>query len=131
MNKILSLLLIVIIAATPLLADDAYEQLLPEEYNEDEFHPFLRDLRRAEVILVGSYPFSIFFTKIGMDMFDYASSGFDRAKAPAIFGGTAREARTSDETAKLLLSALYVSIGITVADFIIGKIKDKKANADK
>ncbi len=110
---------------------DEYKELIPEEYKEDEFHPVLRDIRRAEVILAGSYPFAIFFTKLGIGMYDYASSGFDSDNAPSVFGGKEKAARTSEETGQLLLYALCVSAAITSADYIIGKIKEKKELENK
>lgn len=105
--------------------DDDYEDLVPEEYGEDEFHPILRDIRRAEVILIGSFPFTVLFSSLGFELYDYASSGFDSASAP--FSG-AEGVRSGDETKKILLTALCISAAITITDFIIGKVKAKKAN---
>jgi len=130
LKKILIFLLISTVLL-PAHSTDEYTDLIPEEYEDSEFHPALRDIRRAEVILVGSYPFAILFTKLYFDFYDYASSGFSRSESPSLFGGSENEARTSDETGKLLLSALFVSAAVAAADFFIGKIKAEKENADK
>lgn len=108
--------------------DEDYENRLPEKYEEDEFHPILRDLRRAEVILIGSYPLAVLVSMISLDLYDYAASGFDSALAP--FSGQG-SARTVDDTKRILLTALCISAAVTITDFIIGKVKAKKANEKK
>ncbi|MDX9799892.1 MAG: hypothetical protein RBT69_01000 [Spirochaetia bacterium] len=134
MKMIFPLLLILLtfsFPVSPVSADESYSELVPEEYKDEEFSPFLRDLRRAEVIFIGSYPFAVVFTKIGSGIFDYASSGFARSKAPALFGGAEKGTSSSDETKRILISSLYVSLSITAADFIIGKIKKQVKNENK
>ena len=123
----LSLLLILTLSQFIYSEDDPYSDLLPEEYSDDEFSDGWKKLRRAEVIFIGSYPFSLLFTKIGYDFADYAGSGFSRSKAPAIFGGSEQEGYTDDETRQILVTALYVSAAFALTDFIIGEIKQKKA----
>ena len=130
LKKILIILLISTVLL-PVYSADEYTELIPEEYEESEFHPVLRDIRRAEVILVGSYPFAVLFTRLYIDFYNYASSGFSRSESPSLFGGSENTARTSDETGKLLLSALFVSAAVSAADFFIGRIKAEKNNADK
>ena len=107
--------------------DDPYTDLIPEEYSDDEFSEGWKKIRRAEVIFIGSYPFSLLFTKIGYDFADYAGSGFSRSKAPAIFGGSEQEGYTDNETKQILVTALYVSAAFALTDYIIGEIKHRKA----
>ena len=125
-KSIISLFLILFITSN-IFSTDEYEELLPEPYTEGEFSESMHKLRRAEIIFAGSYPFSLLFTKIGFDFADYASSGFSSSKAPAIFGGEAQDSPSNDETKKILITALYVSAAFTLADYLIGEIKGKKA----
>ncbi len=67
------------------------------------------------------------FTKLGYDFADYASSGFQVSKAPAIFGGESKGSPSNDETKKILITALYVSAAFTLTDYIIGEIKRKES----
>ena len=133
MKKIAVVVLFFFINSLIYSADDDYKDLIPEEYGKDEFIQPLKDLRRAEVILIGSYPFSVLFAKLGMDFYDYASSGFNSRKAPSMFGGAVDAEGSSSNVEKVLLTALYISISITVLDFIIGKVKSKgkKKSANK
>ena len=111
-----------------------YEDLKPEEYNKEDFPQVLRDIRRAEIILVGSYPFSVFFSKLGLDIYDYAASGFDSKSAPSLLGGAGEPDKSSSDVERVLITALCISAGVTILDFIIGKIKKskgKKKSANK
>ncbi len=126
MKKIL-ILIFLLFSVSELFSDDDYADLLPEEYKEDEFPEYLRKIRRAEVIFVGSYPFSLLFTKIGFDLSSYIGSGFERSYAPQIFGGSIKEDPGNAETKKILLTSLYVSGAFAVIDYVIGEIKEKKA----
>jgi len=133
MRKIAVVILFCFINSLIFSADNNYDDLIPEEYNKDEFFQVLRDIRRAEIILVGSYPLSVFFSKLGLDFYDYAKSGFDSRNAPSILGGARDAEKSSSDVEKVLITALCVSAGVVVLDFIIGKIKakGKKKNANK
>lgn len=49
----------------------------PEPYSKDEFHPVLKDLRRAEIITLGAIPFVTFNVTLGYSFGKYASHNFD------------------------------------------------------
>ena len=128
MKKILISVLLFISAASLIYCeDDPYTDLIPEEYSDDEFSDAWKKIRRAEIIFFGSYPFSLLFTKMSYDFAEYAGSGFSRSNAPAIFGGTEKEGYSNDETKQILVTALYVSAAFVITDYILGEIKEKKA----
>ena len=54
----------------------------PEEYREEEFSRGLKALRRGEIIMLGSLPFSLFFTFEVFDLYRYAANDFDPAYSP-------------------------------------------------
>ena len=101
----------------------------PQEYTEDEFSPFLRDLRRGEIIMLGSFPLTLFLTLEAFDVYRYVVNRGEpdsyrykfwpiRSPDPAPY--------SSDEIAGMVFTALSASALIALADFIIGKIKQKR-----
>ncbi len=112
--------------------DNVYPDLLPEPYDPDEYPAWTKKLRRATVVFVGSYPLSVFFTKLGIDLYDWGYHGFSSEYSPAILGGGGDKSRkmTTGEIKRVTLAALAVSGCVTLADFIIQEIKEnKKAKA--
>lgn len=112
--------------------DNVYPDLLPEPYDPDEYPAWTKKLRRATVVFVGSYPLSVFFTKLGMDLYTWGYHDFKSEYSPAILGGGGDKSRkmTTNEIKRVTLAALAVSGVVTLADFIIQEIKEnKKAKA--
>ncbi|MCL2294828.1 MAG: hypothetical protein FWC36_08200 [Spirochaetes bacterium] len=123
MKKIAAVVLFFFVAFPAFSGGDIFRDLIPEEYSADEFPQFLRDIRRATIILTGSYPFTILFARIGMDGYDFVSSGFDSRYAPPMFGGAHDVQRSSSNIERVLLTALCLSAGVALLDFIIGRSK--------
>ena len=112
--------------------EDVYPDLLPEPYDPDEYPDWTKKVRRATVVFVGSYPLSVFFTKLGIDLYDWGYHNFSSEYSPAILGGGGDKSRkmTTSEIKRVTLAALAVSGCVTLADFIIQEIKEnKKAKA--
>ena len=114
--------------------EDVYPDLLPEPYDPDEYPAWTKKTRRFVVVFVGSYPLSVFFTKLGMDLYDWGYHDFSSEYSPAILGGGGDKSRkmTTKEIKKVTIAALAVSGYVAVADFIIQEIKEnKRAKAAK
>ncbi len=144
MRKILALLLILMLSLPASLfgadstsskdndknneLDNVYPDLLPEPYDPDEYPAWTKKLRRATVVFVGSYPLSVFFTKLGMDFYDWGYHNFSSEYSPSILGGGGDKSRkmTTSEIKRVTLAALAVSGCVTLADFIIQEIKENK-----
>ncbi|MCQ2604010.1 MAG: hypothetical protein MJ215_03090 [Spirochaetia bacterium] len=134
MKKILAVLLLLLISLSCFADEDTaaetdiYPDLLPEPYDASEYPEWTIKARRAAVVFVGSYPLSVFFTKLGKDFYDYAAHNFDSEHSPAILGGGGSSSRSVSkrEIKEVTLAALAVSGAVTVADFIIQQIKEKK-----
>lgn len=109
-------------------ADDngASEALEPEPYDESEFPPWTRKIRRGEIILIGSFPFTMFFTNLGAQIYKYATSEPDSEFTPSIFGGVQQSDFTDDEKIAVLVTAVSISAAIALTDFIIGEIIEKR-----
>ena len=99
----------------------AEEEHVPAPYAPDEFPAWANDLRRAEIVFFGSLPFTLFFTFEAYDIGHYIASGFDPLETPWPFraGSEIGAGYTPAEKGWLIASALAVSLGVAVADFLI------------
>ena len=82
----------------------------------------MKDLWRAEVILVGSFPITLFLTLESYDLYRYFNNGLNPAYAPWPFntGGAAQPVgRRSRRGSSCLPSRL--SLTVAVIDFLIGR----------
>jgi len=98
------------------------QERTPEPYTEEEFPLWARDLWRAEVIFVGSLPFSLFLTFEIFDTYRYFVNDQVQSYAPWPFRQGEPPAYTKEETTWLAVSALGVSLAVCVADFLLGRL---------
>lgn len=124
------LVMIVISLAVPLWAQQGVEQSSePEEYAEDEFSPFLRNLRRGEIVMLGSFPLTLFLTLEGFDIYRFAVNRGEpdsykyafwpyRSPDPAPY--------SSREVTGIIVTALSASLLIAITDYIIGRARQKR-----
>jgi hypothetical protein len=103
------------------------ETHVPAPYEEEEFPGWLRDLRRAEVILFGSFPFTLFFTFETYDTYRFFANGMDPSFTPWPMRPGSAQVYTDDEKKKVALTAVSLSLLIAVTDFIIGRIHERAA----
>lgn len=99
----------------------------PEEYTEEEFSPVLRDLRRAEIILLGSFPITLFLSLEVYDTYRYIKYEGDYQYAPWPFRPPNAAGYTSGENIGILLSAASVSLLIAATDYMIGRSREKRS----
>jgi hypothetical protein len=126
----LVLLIVLILPAGTLWAEQGEDQSTEaEEYGEDEFSPFLRNLRRGEIIMLGSFPLTLFLTLEGFDIYRFAVNRREpdayryafwpyRSPDPAPYG--------SREVTGIIVTALSASLLIAVTDYLIGRAKQKR-----
>lgn len=98
----------------------------PEEYNEQEFSPFLRDLRRAEIVMLGTFPVTLFLSLETYDIYRYAASGGATEYAPWPFRPPGAVGYTQKENLGVFLAAVSTSVLIAAADYIIVRLKRKR-----
>ncbi len=99
---------------------------VPEEYSFEEFPQWLRDVRRYEVIAVGSFPVAFFATSLIYDYSVFGMHNFD----PAYSAGTQR---SNHDIAIIAGTAAGVSLLIATTDIIIELVqrnKRKKAHEE-
>lgn len=98
-----------------------------EEYRPDEFTPWLRDWRRGEVILFGSFPISLFLCFEVYDLYRFLANDYQVQYAPWPLRPANAALYTSGEKAGLLLSAVSISILVATADYLIGRAHERRA----
>ena len=98
----------------------------PEEYSEQEFSPFLRDLRRAEIIMLGTFPVTLFLSLEAFDIYRFAASGGAPEYAPWPFRPPGAVGYTEKENLGVFLAAVSTSVLIAAADYIVGRVKAKR-----
>jgi hypothetical protein len=99
----------------------------PAPYTDDEFPKWARDLRRAEIIFVGSIPFTLFFTFEGYDTYRYVSNGLDPLYAPWPFRPGSAQLYSDQEKIGLVATSLSLSLLVATADWIIGRLHERAA----
>ncbi|MCR4579685.1 MAG: hypothetical protein K5681_04990 [Treponema sp.] len=117
-NKIIALILFSLIfnLASPLFAADT----TAAPYEDDEFPVFLQDLRRFEIITLGAMPFVTLDTSLAYSSYRYVKNDFSSDYVPSLFGSSSFD---SDEQIGIVLTALGISVGIGITDYIIRLIK--------
>jgi len=124
-------------AAPVLFAEDAAstedaENDDPVPYEEEEFPSWVTGLRRAEIILFGSYPITLLAAQLVYGLVRFGINGFAVEYAPQPFAGGSAVAYTQDEIIGMALSAAGVSLVIAFVDNIVFKKQmEKKALKNK
>jgi hypothetical protein len=90
---------------------------------------WLKDLRRAEIVAFGSFPFAIFVSSFGVDTYRFFTNDGDMLFAPWPFnlGGVAE--KTQDELKTTITVAVGLSLAVSVLDFLIVSNK-RRARAE-
>ena len=96
----------------------------PKAYSSDEFPQVLKDLRRFEIITLGSMPFVTMDTAIIFNGIKFATG-----KAQT-FNPLATADYTPEEMKTVILTSLCISAGIGITDFVIQIIKRNKKSRD-
>jgi hypothetical protein len=99
----------------------------PEEYEKEEFSPFLKALRRGEIILFGSFPITLFLTFEVYDLGRFFANDRRMEYAPWPVRPPNAEPYTTEETIGVLVTAVSLSLALAVADYLIGRIVAKRA----
>ncbi|NOY09394.1 MAG: hypothetical protein GXP33_11200 [Spirochaetes bacterium] len=102
------------------------KEVTPSPYEKNEFPVWMHDLRRGEIILIGSFPLSMFFSYEFYDFYRYFSNNLDPSYRPWPFRTYDAVPYNSMEKVGIVLSALSVSFVVAVTDYLIGRIFKKK-----
>ena len=89
------------------------------------FPLWARDLRRAEIIAFGSFPFSYFISNFGFDTYRWANNSWDRRYAPWPIASSGNIEQTQSEKLMTLGIAAGGAILIAIVDHGIMRHKRK------
>ena len=94
---------------------------------------WVRDVRRAEIVAFGSFPFAMFLSSFLIDMYrwqrengmDFSDEGRRYAPWPLKSSGgqTGTYGMTSDEAGQIIALAAGIAITVAIADHIIVRVK--------
>lgn len=101
----------------------------PEPYAPEEFPRWARDLRRGEIIALGSFPLVLLLSNISYDVVRFGRESLRAGEwnytyAPWFFGPPDKPPLTEDERVGVILTAAGISVSVAIVDFIIGRIRD-------
>ena len=121
-RRLAILVSLVLLASMPLAA--AEPTVTIEPYTKDEFPGWLQDLRRAEIVSLGSLPFVTMGVTLGYSLYRYFSHGMDSNYFPNPFAKSSSAARlTTDEQLGILFTSLGVAAAVGITDFTISSIQ--------
>lgn len=132
MKRGIAIALLLIIPALWCFSDDTTTPVA-EPYGKEEFPAWISDIRRAEIISFGIFPFATFFTSTYYGYYRYfqhdQASGYE--PWPLTNSETAI-ALTEDEQMQIVLVSAAVSVGGAIIDYgvrtVIRLIRESQAN---
>jgi hypothetical protein len=87
---------------------------------------WVKDLRRAEIVAFGAFPFAMFATTFTIDTYRLASHDWDMLYAPWPFKPAGAIVMTQDELKNTITIAVGLSLAISIADYLIVRHKRHK-----
>jgi len=119
-NKLSALFLILIFsfANLPVFGDSVQ----PDPYEDNEFPQWAKDLRRTEIITLGSVPFTTLLVSLGYGTYMTYTKQLDKFPSPFKMS-----VYTEDQQKQIFLISLSISAGIGLTDFTYNFIKHSSA----
>lgn len=112
---------IFLLLSVPVFADNkSSASTTPKPYDTEEFPQALKDLRRFEIITLGSIPFVMLDATLVYSGYQYLSGNSSEFN---FLGGTTYDLQ---ETKKIILTSLGISVGIGLTDYIVQVVKRSK-----
>jgi hypothetical protein len=119
-------MLLVFLLLVPCLQTAAQAGTGPSHFDMTGFPQWSKDLRRGEIVALGSFPFAYFFTTFFYDTYLCASHQWDSYYAPWPAKPSAAYEYKQSEHWKTLGVAAGVSVSIALADYFIVRHKRNK-----
>jgi hypothetical protein len=98
------------------------------QFDTSGFPGWARDLRRAEIVAFGSFPFTFLFANLGVNIYRTASHNWDSRyyAGPMNMNSPDSVEMTQDELVLVMSVAAAGSVVISLADYFIVKYKQHK-----
>jgi hypothetical protein len=94
---------------------------------KDELPQWVRDLRRADIITFGSFPFTFFLAGIIVDTYRASQHGWDTRYGPWPVNMGGSVSRTTGEHLATISVAAGGAVLVATADYIIQRVKRERA----
>jgi hypothetical protein len=117
-RRALCTVILVILVCSPGFTQNQPVTVTIEPYTREEFPQWARDLRRTEIVTLGSLPFVTLSVTLGYGIIRWAGGG----AFPNPFAKSA-DNLTSDEQLEVLLISLGTSVALGLADLTINLIR--------
>ena len=96
-----------------------------DEYREGKAQPsWLKNLRRSEIVTLGSLPFTTLSVSLGYSLFKGFGNGFSNGIPNPL--AKDKNGFSTDEQLGIFFTSLGISLLIGVTDYIVSSVKDKK-----
>jgi hypothetical protein len=128
-RKPLATLALIMLCASPVHSQST-TALTPDQ-PKPLFPQWVRDIRRAEIVAFGAFPFAMFFSIFAMDTYRSATHDWDSRYYPWPLKGPGAIAMDSDEHILTLGIAATGSLVIALADHLILQYKRARANQQR
>jgi hypothetical protein len=92
---------------------------------KDELPQWVRDMRRADIITFGVFPFTFFLASIIVDTYRFSQNNWDSQYAPWPVGSAST--RTAGEHVIIISTAAGGAVLVAVADYFIQRAKRERA----
>ena len=104
------------------------EALQIEGYEKGKELPsWVKDLRRAEIVTLGSLPFTTLGATLAYSLYRYGANDFKPAYIPNPFPLSSTEAKLStDEQIGIIVTAAGISLAVGITDFIVMQVKQSR-----
>jgi hypothetical protein len=128
-----ALLALLALAALPVAAQDRIPDKpppkTPEEYQPEEFPRFLQDLRRGEIIMMGTLPITLLVALESYDIYRYFANDRAPEYTPWPFRSPGAVPYTTAENVGVVLSAVSLSFLLAVTDYVIGRVVEHRSQS--
>ena len=119
-RRIVAALVCAAFLSTAVFAEAKSEDTTPVPYEKEEFPQWAHDLRRAEIITLGSLPFVLLRSTIVYSFWRYYDNDYSSSYFPNPLSKTSEGAGLdTDEQKMLLATSAAISVGIGLTDFVI------------
>lgn len=102
-------------------APGAERSTTPEPYRREEFPEWAWQLRRAEVVAVGTFPIAMIASGLLYQVGRYAAQDFDQRYAPWFFSTSTGPRYDQNERVGLIVSGAVISVGVALLDYWLGR----------
>ena len=127
MKKVIAVLYAAIFMFTFVFASEN-EAVQIEGYEKGKELPsWVKDLRRAEIVTLGSLPFTTLGATLAYSLYRYGANDFKPAYIPNPFPLSSTEAKLStDEQIGIIATAAGISLAVGITDFIVMQVKQSR-----